>query len=99
MAAQNLASVYDAYYYQHYDVQPYERTEALMDFFRQVAGAIDVRIMPRTALDAGCALGFLVECLRARGIEAFGLDHSEYAIANVHESIAPYCFVSSITEP
>jgi len=33
-----------------------------------------------TALDAGCATGFLVEVLRERGIEAEGCDVSQFAI-------------------
>lgn len=38
------------------------------------------RIDARTALDVGCARGFVVEALRDVGIEASGCDFSEYAI-------------------
>lgn len=34
----------------------------------------------RTSLDVGCALGFVVEALRERGIDAQGVDTSQYAI-------------------
>jgi GT2 family glycosyltransferase len=44
-------------------------------------------------LDAGCAKGFLVECLRDRGVEAYGIDISEYAISEVRADIQPYCRV------
>jgi hypothetical protein len=44
-------------------------------------------------------MGFLVEALRERGVAAFGIDISDYAIQNVHANIQPYCWVGSITEP
>ena len=40
-------------------------------------------------------MGFLVEALRERGVEAWGIDISEYAIEHVHESIRDYCAVNS----
>ena len=45
-------------------------------------------LRPASVLDAGCAMGFLVEALRERGVEAWGVDISEYAISKVHESVA-----------
>jgi GT2 family glycosyltransferase len=41
----------------------------------------------------------LVEGLRKRGVEAYGLDVSEFAIQNVHEDINKYCWVGSVTKP
>lgn len=55
-------------------------------------------IAPRRVLDAGCALGLLVESLRTRGVEAFGLDVSTFAIANVHDSVKAFCRCASATE-
>src|SRR5262249_3752849 len=43
-----------------------------------------------TFLDVGCAKGFLVRALRERGKEAFGFDHSPWAIQNYEGSIRPY---------
>ena len=40
-------------------------------------------------------MGFLVEELRVRGVDAWGIDISDFAIANVDPSIAQYCAVSS----
>jgi glycosyltransferase involved in cell wall biosynthesis/SAM-dependent methyltransferase len=37
-------------------------------------------------LDVGCAKGFLVRALRELGKDAYGFDHSRYAIAQVDES-------------
>ena len=56
-------------------------------------------INPASVLDAGCAFGFLVEKLRQQGVEAWGLDISEYAIQNVHPTMQPYCWVGSIIDP
>jgi SAM-dependent methyltransferase len=39
----------------------------------------------RSALDVGCATGFLVEALRELGVDARGCDASEYAVAHAAE--------------
>ena len=70
-----------------------------MAFFRGIADRIIADIGPQSVLDAGCALGFLIEGLRGRGVEAFGRDVSAFAIDNVHPSIRPYCDRGSIAEP
>lgn len=90
---------YDAYYYQHGCGRPYERTPEWLNFFGGIADKIVAGIGPRTVLDAGCAMGFLVEALRDRGVEAYGLDISEYAIGQVREDIRPYCTVGSLAQP
>jgi len=90
---------FDEYYFQHNCGIPYRRDEVWLKLFEGIAQKIVDDFAPKTALDAGCAFGFLVESLRKRGVEAFGLDISEYAIKNVHESVKPYCWVGSVTEP
>jgi SAM-dependent methyltransferase len=49
-------------------------------------------------LDVGCAKGYLVYMLRQRGIEAFGVDWSEYAIANASPDVQPYVQTASATQ-
>ena len=91
---------YDAAYYAHgCGDRPYARDEVWLGFFGDVAERIVADIAPRTVLDAGCAMGFLVETLRARGVEAWGVDVSEYAISQVHGSVREHCAVGSILEP
>ncbi len=90
---------YDAYYYAHDCGRPYQRDAGWLSFFDKVAEYIVTDLHPQTALDAGCAMGFLVEKLRERGVEAYGIDISEYAIQNVHESVRDCCEVGSITVP
>lgn len=93
------APEYGSYYYRHDCGIPYERNEHWLEFFDRAAETIVREFHPATVLDAGCAMGFLVEGLRKRGVEASGIDVSEYAISEVHESVAEHCHVGSLTEP
>lgn len=95
-----FSTIYDERYYESYgEGIPYEREEPhWIRFFGEIAKQIDEQLTPRTVLDVGCAKGMLVEALRSREIEASGIDISEWAIAQVPESIRPYCRVGSITE-
>lgn len=78
---------------------PYERNEHWLRFFGGVADGLVRDFHPTTVLDAGCAMGFLVEALCERGVDASGIDISEYAISQVHDSVADRCRVASLTEP
>jgi O-antigen biosynthesis protein len=78
---------------------PYEHSEHWIRFFSGIAEQIVHSLKPQRVLDAGCAMGFLVEALLDRGIEARGIDISPYAISRVRRDIAPYCRVASLTEP
>ncbi len=93
-------TLFDEYYYLHGcgDI-PYGRSPEWLNLFDRIAGRIIADIHPQSVLDAGCALGFLVESLRKREVQAFGVDISEYAIAQVHESVKAYCWQGSIVEP
>jgi hypothetical protein len=44
-------------------------------------------------------MGLLVEALRERGIEAYGVDISEYALQQVPAAIRPFCWQGSATDP
>ena len=99
---QDLGSAdYGASYYLNYwgGGGPYERNERWLKFFDHVADGIVRDLHPISALDAGCAMGFLVEALRKRGVDASGVDISEYAISQVDPSVAEHCRVGSVTEP
>ena len=90
---------YGSYYYRHDCGIPYERNEHWLDFFDRIAESLVREFHPSSVLDAGCAMGFLVEGLRKRGVDARGIDVSEYAISQVHESVAEHCSVASLSEP
>ena len=89
---------FDAYYYANCCGKPYLRNDEWLAFFGGFADRIVRDIGPKTVLDAGCALGLLVEGFRDRGVEAFGVDLSSYAIGLVHEKLRPYCRQGSVAD-
>ena len=90
---------FDAFYYAIGCGSSYDRHGHWLGFFQGIADQIIADLHPKNVLDAGCAKGFLVEGLRNRGVEAWGIDISEYAIQEVFDTIKPYCKVGSITDP
>ena len=90
--------VFGEYYYEFCCGEPYHRTPVWMRFFNSVAENIVARIGPRRVLDAGCGKGFLVEALREREVEAYGMDISQHAIERVYEPVKPYCWAGSLTQ-
>jgi SAM-dependent methyltransferase len=96
-----VASDYGADYYGHYAAAgvSYERNAFWLDFFRKIADRLIEDFHPKTTLDAGCAIGLLVEALRDRGVDAEGVDFSDFAVAHAREDIRPSLTVGSITEP
>lgn len=89
---------FDAYYFAHCCGVPYRRDEHWTRFFNAIAEHIVGKIQPTRVLDAGCALGLLVEALRALGVDAEGIDLSSHAIANVFDPIKPFCRHGSIAD-
>ncbi|MEP6602275.1 MAG: glycosyltransferase, partial [Nitrospirota bacterium] len=70
-----------------------------LNFFSGIAAELIRSLKPKRVFDAGCAWGFLVEAFWDAGIEAYGVDISSYAIANVRRDMRAYCRVASLTEP
>ncbi len=93
------AELYDRFYYATGCGTPYENADDFRQLFRGFADRIVSDIGPANVLDAGCATGYLVEELRERGVEAFGVDISDYAIAHANAGAAPYCRVGSVADP
>jgi len=97
---ETIASRYDEDYYQHgCGGIPYERNDFWLAFFHGMADHIVRSLKPRRVLDAGCAKGFLVEALWERGVEAYGIDFSEYAIREVRMDMQAYCRQAPLTDP
>lgn len=99
MTEQNPQDLYNAFYYRTGCGPPYQRDEHWTAFFGRIAETIVERISPRSVLDAGCAFGLLVEQLRLLGVDAEGVDISEFAIASAPEAVRPHVRAASITEP
>jgi SAM-dependent methyltransferase len=96
---EDQSAEYGRYYYRHDCGIPYERNSHWLEFFGKIADGIVRELRPTSVLDAGCAMGFLVEALRKRGVEAWGVDVSKYAISQVDESVSEYCQVASLADP
>jgi SAM-dependent methyltransferase len=95
----DTAKLYGRWYYDTYTVPYDEQSEHWRQFFGGVADRIVAELAPKTALDAGCAKGFLVGALRERGVDAEGFDISEYAVSDVPEAARGHVRVGSLTEP
>ncbi len=93
-----ISNLFDEHYYATGCGMPYRRDAAWLTFFDGVAAQIHAGIAPQTVLDAGCAIGLLVEQLRARNIDAEGVDISAYAIAQADSTVQPYVRVGSVAE-
>lgn len=95
-----LAGRYDAEYYaSHVGPEPYRwDNPAWLAFFGNLADWIARELRPRTVLDAGCGIGFLVGALRERGIDASGIEISEYALSQVPAELQPFCSRASIAQ-
>lgn len=91
-------SIFDAWYYAHCCGRPYARDEQWLRFFGTIADRITADMQPSRALDAGCAMGLLVEALRTRGVDAEGLDISAYAIEKAEGEARGHCRVASLTD-
>lgn len=98
-----MSEIYNKEYYLQYDVGvdkvDYSDSEYTKGFLERLAERIVNDLHPKTVLDAGCAMGHLVTALRDKGVEAYGIDISEYAISQVREDVRPYCAAASLTEP
>lgn len=63
------------------------------------ADEIIAKYNPTSVLDIGAAKGFLVKALRDKGVKAYGLDVSEYALDNAIPEVTNYLFLHDITSP
>lgn len=85
------------YYSDHYGVD-YIDSKVLANRAVKTAGFINDAFHPKTFLDVGCAFGDLVAALRNIGVEAYGIDISEYAIGKADEAIKPYIFKGNFVD-
>lgn len=68
-------------------------------FFGDIADRIVKGLAPASVLDAGCAKGFLVAALAERGVDARGLDVSQYAVDSAVRGAEGRLAVGSLTDP
>ena len=95
----NYGELYNQEYYRyHVGELPYD-DPAWEDVFRRIAEHIVNDFHPQTFLDVGCAMGHLVSALRDMGVDAYGIDASEYAISKVRPEYRDYFRVWAAPEP
>jgi cyclopropane fatty-acyl-phospholipid synthase-like methyltransferase len=95
-----MGNIYNEQYYRYKcGSVSYENQKVWVEFFSGIAKKIVQDFNPRTLLDVGCAMGYLVSALRDLGVDAYGIDISEYAISRVREDIKPYCRALSALDP
>lgn len=58
--------------------------------FREVADVALHLFQPQRVLDLGCAKGFQVLALRREGIDAWGIDISDYAVSKAPAEVEPF---------
>jgi Methyltransferase domain len=93
------SGIFGSYYYAHDCGTPYERNEHWLAFFGEIAETVVRDLAPTTALDAGCAIGLFVEALRERGVDAYGVDVSEWAIDHLAPGARGFCTRASLADP
>lgn len=64
----------------------------------EVAEAVKCIFKARRVLDVGCAKGFLVDALRKMGLDAWGIDFSEYAISQAIPSAHDYVSMGNVLD-
>lgn len=99
MTKPHLRELYDEGYYKNYSDQPYERSEIWRNFFGGIARRIAADFQPKTTLDAGCAIGLLVEALRENGVESYGFDVSEWAVKQMPGEYTDFVKRDSVLNP
>ncbi len=74
------------------------RFEEHYPLFQIVSLAVKARFNPRRVLDVGCAKGFLVKAFREVGVEAWGVDISEYALSSAPEDVRTYLYRADLNQ-
>ena len=103
-ASTKTPDLYGKDYFEKYGTDcgpvPYTREDPRWaQFFGSVADELVRSLKPQTVLDVGCAIGFLIEAFWRKGVRAYGIDISEYAIGQVPQDLRSFCRVLSATEP
>ena len=99
-AGGTVSSDYASAYYHGQLGPPYEYDEPhWQTFFGGIADRLVDLFGIGTSYDAGCAKGFLVRELAARGVDARGGDISAFAVENAPPGLAERLEVKDLTEP
>lgn len=85
--------MYNKKYFDEYSIGgKYDKVPDILE----IADYIIDNFHPTTVLDIGCAFGFFVEELIDKGVKAYGIDISKYAISQANKKISPHLLVQNI---
>ncbi|MBI2906753.1 MAG: class I SAM-dependent methyltransferase [Chloroflexi bacterium] len=91
------ADFYDQDYFVGGTKSAYEDYSLCSGVMRALADMVLEAYGPlRRVLDVGCAYGYLVACLRQRGVEAWGVDISPFAIGQAPREAVPYLCIGNL---
>lgn len=68
------------------------RLDDLYPLLQLVSWGVKMQFNPRRVLDVGCAKGFQVKALEDAGVEAWGVDVSDYALSRAPESVRSHLY-------
>lgn len=94
----NYQKWYSFEYYKSGFGVDYSEKDFWIPFFDSIAKKIVEKYSPKTVLDIGCAFGYIVLALRNNGVQAYGIDISDYAVNQADESIKPYIKAMSVLD-
>jgi SAM-dependent methyltransferase len=98
---QKTADFYDRLYFDGHGKSNYDRYNIESSPFASQANVIMALMayfgLNGPVLDVGCAKGYLVYVLRLRGVEAYGIDWSKYALEHACPDARPYLLRGSAT--
>lgn len=74
------------------------KKDSLGEFWLDVAAdlAFKYQLQGKTVLELGCAKGFIVKSLRDLGVNAYGIDISEYAVGQCETEVASFIQVADV---
>lgn len=91
------STVYTKNYYENVCAHgEYGDTDTYEPFYANIARNLVDIYQPKTVLDVGCAIGYLVKALRDLGVDAYGVDASEYAVRSVPDEMRAYCYLGNV---
>lgn len=98
----SLKTFYDKDYFESGNKSGYKNYNKGFNYYRnrvrdyQRAFHLLTNFRPKRVLDIGCAFGYVVISLRSLGVEAYGVDISEYAINNSPLKVRPYLKIADM---
>lgn len=91
-----MATAYDEDYYERRGWPNYEYSPYWASLARKILDILP--FVPQNMCDVGCAKGYLVHEFRKMGIEAYGVDISDYALSRAFESTRPFLMKTDLTK-